>query len=253
MNLQEKKYIRSKFVGIFLLMILLISYCTLTGAGGYGDTIANPELTEQTRSITVIGEGIVQVVPDIAFANIGIETINTNVLKATGENSATMKIFLEKLHEMGIDEKDIQTYNYSIYFEQAYDRMYPQKLDEKDKSTCRYHVNNMVKVVIRNLDNVASILDVAVTAGANSIHGIRFTVENESELDDKVRNLAMSDASGKAKKLAELANVELGDVLSISEVVDSQMGMNYGIGGGGGFPPGEKDYKMQIKVTFLIK
>ena len=64
----------------------------------------------------------------------------------------------------------------------------------------------------------------------------------------------MSDARSRAQELADLADVELGPVLSISEIIGGMRvpltGMGGGMGADGGMAAGEVRFATQIQVTF---
>jgi uncharacterized protein YggE len=66
----------------------------------------------------------------------------------------------------------------------------------------------------------------------------------------------MDDARARAEELAGLAKVDLGEVLSVSEVIGgipmAVVGVKQGMGGGG-IAPGELELRTQIQVTFAIQ
>lgn len=208
-------------------------------------------------TITVVGEGTVNIQPDIARANIGVEVIGDTVQEASAENKATIEAVLEALKAQGIEEKDIQTSGFSIYAE----RYGPEgPLPEEET---RYRVSNNVMVTIRDLDTVGTVLDAAIEAGANNIYGVEFAVDDPSSVESDARADAIADAQAKAQELAELNGVGLGPVASISEIIGmgggyynsnfAQSAM-YQMGGGGGTPisPGELKLTMQIQVSYVI-
>ena len=53
--------------------------------------------------------------PDMARANIGVETIGSTVKGATTEAATTMDALIAALMEQGIAEVDIQTSGYSVW------------------------------------------------------------------------------------------------------------------------------------------
>ncbi len=72
----------------------------------------------------------------------------------------------------------------------------------------------------------------------------------------------MADAAAKAKSLATMGKVDLGQVMSISEVVGqgggyytSNFSKAEGLGGGGGtsVSPGELELTMSLQVTYAIE
>mgnify|MGYP001150845571 CR=1 FL=1 len=78
----------------------------------------------------------------------------------------------------------------------------------------------------------------------------------QSEWQSRARAEAVADARARAEELAELAGVELGDVLTISEVIGGgvmPVAYERAAMGGGGIAPGELQLAMQVQVTFAIQ
>ena len=141
------------------------------------------------------------------------------------------------------------------------DRPYsPEGLPSQDPI---YHVNNTVAITVRDLDQVGTTLGAAIDAGANSVNGITFNISEPDELRSDARQAATEDALAKAQELATLQGVEIGDVVTVSEVIggtgpifdSSQVAFAEGIGGGGVGPisPGEVEIVVRLQVTYQIK
>jgi uncharacterized protein YggE len=79
-----------------------------------------------------------------------------------------------------------------------------------------YIVENSVHVTVRDLDQIGEILNTAVQAGANTIHGIQFDVSDKTEALSEARQSAVANAETVAKELAQAAGVELGEIQTIS-------------------------------------
>jgi uncharacterized protein YggE len=120
-----------------------------------------------------------------------------------------------------------------------------------------YTAINNVEVRVRELDQLGDLMDTAVSAGGNTISGVRFTIGETADLQDQARQAAVEDAREKAEKLADLAGVSLGPVLSISEGGVSPMpvfGADIGLGGGGALPvePGAETVSVTVQVTWVL-
>ncbi len=209
------------------------------------------------RSITVVGEGIVNIKPDIAKTIIGVETVKETVAEASAENQEILTHVFEALKAAGIAEKDMQTAGFNIYAEQYYGA--PDGGSE-GAPQARYHVTNQVQVTIRDIDNVGDVLDAAIEAGANSTYGVEFKLDDQEPARAKARSLAVENAQDRALELAQLNDVTLGEVLSVSEVIGnsiyySSAQAQVGMGGGGGTPisVGELQLTMQVQVTYAIE
>lgn len=211
------------------------------------------------QTITVVGQGSVRIEPDVAQVSIGVETMAETVSEAVQENEVKMTSILEALAEAGIADKDVQTMHYSIQFER-----YPEPLPrvagtESGEPQPQYRVSNMVTVTVRDLDKVGEVLDGVVEAGANNIWGVSFSLADPEAAQADARADAVADAQARAEALAELGGVELGPVMSISEVVGGgavpmpMVAMERAASGAGPISPGEVEVGYQLQVTYFIE
>jgi len=113
----------------------------------------------------------------------------------------------------GVVEKDIQTQYYNIQQLTNYDPKTQQQ------TITGYSVTNTVTVKVRNVANTGTIIDTAAKAGGDNtrINSISFTVDDPTNYEKSARQLAIADAKAKAKQLADLAGVKLGNPTYIVE------------------------------------
>jgi uncharacterized protein YggE len=203
----EENIMRTKF---FLLVSVILMAALISACGGvaYAQT-PQPELTAPQRTITVTGSGKTSLTPDIAYISIGEHTENKDAAEAVAANNSQTQKVLEALKSFNIDPKDIQTTNFSIYPRQDYDQ-------EGKPTGITFVVDNTVYVTLRDIEKIGDLLDAAVKAGANSISGIQFDVENKTEALSAAREAAVADAQAQAEELAQAAGVGLGPVQSIN-------------------------------------
>jgi uncharacterized protein YggE len=239
--------------------LLIVAVLTL-GQAEFSPAVAQAQTgAELSRTITVVGEGTARIRPNIARANIGVEVMEPSVQEASRSATATMEAVLTALQQQGIEEKDIQTSSFNIWVDRPYG---PEGMPSEEPV---YRVNNNVIVTIRELDNIGSVLDTAIGAGANNIYGITFDLDDRSVVESEAREKAVANAKAKAQELAELNNLQLGDVLSVSEVVGDGVG-HYpgsfpevaaapGLGGGGAGPisPGELIFPMRLQIVYAAQ
>lgn len=171
---------------------------------------------EQKRIITVQGEGTISARPDTASVNAGVVAEAKNARDALTENTAKMTKVFDAIKSAGIEEKDIQTSNFSI--NPVYSRP-ARKPDgtQQDPKITGYRASNNVTVIIRDLDKVGAVLDELVTAGANNVNGVNFFIAKTQALMDDARRKAVEDALRRATILAGTAGANLGNVITISE------------------------------------
>ncbi len=107
-------------------------------------------------------------------------------------------------------------------------------VQEEKGSECRvefervligYQVTNTLTIKVRDLDNMGDIIDGATEAAGNlvRINRVSFTIEDTKPLQIEAREEAIAELLTKANALAELAGVELGKLVFLTEP-------------GGGFP-----------------
>lgn len=210
------------------------------------------------RTITVVGEGKITIKPDIAQTNIGVEVVASSVREASTETASIMKAVLAALKAQGVADGDIQTSGYNVWVERPYGPDGPQP----DKVL--YHTGNNVQVTVRDLDKLAAILDAAIEAGANNIYGVTFSLADPDRVMADGRGKAIKDARAKAEALAQMNQVKLGEVVSVSEIIGGDrgyypnsasrgLGGGDGLGGGGPISAGELGLTIQLQVTYALQ
>lgn len=114
-----------------------------------------------------------------------------------------------------------------------------------------------MQATVRDLKQVGAVLDTAVATGANNVWGVTFELENDTAVAQQMREKAVADAAERAASLAKLGRLELGDIVSISEVVGGgrgiQMPMASFAKGGTPVESGDLTFEGQIEVVYAIK
>lgn len=199
---------RNKFIVIGLLvMAVMVSACGSIVPGATPVSAANG--SSEIRTISVNGTSQVVLEPDIAFVSIGVHSEAGDAKASVASNNQQTQAVIDALVAAGVDMKDIQTINFSIY---PMDRYSPSgEVTEKI-----FAVDNTVYVKVRNLDGLGELLDAAVEAGANTVYGITFDLEDKQAAVAQGRESALENARQQAEQLAAAAGVSLGQVHSIS-------------------------------------
>ncbi len=192
-----------------LLIAVLLSGCA---GAALAQTTTPAAESASPRTLTVSGSGKAYLTPDIAYINIGVRSESAEASTAVTGNSISSGKVIDALKELGVEVKDIQTTNFSIYPQQKYD------MEGKPSGEITYVVENTVFVTVRNLENIGKLLDAAVSAGANQIYGIQFDVADKSAALSEARKGAVANAQAVAQELAEAAGVTLGEIQTINIV-----------------------------------
>ncbi len=189
-------------------LIFIAAVLTACGSVARAQTLQESE-GSPPRTISVSGSGRVTLTPDIAYISIGVHMENEDAAAAVASNNEQVQQVTDALESFDIDPKDIQTTNFSIFPRKDYD-------PEGKPLGITFIVDNSVHVTLRDIEEVGEVLDAVVKAGANSISGIQFDVEDKSEALSEARQAAVTDAQSQAEELAQAAGVELGPVQSIT-------------------------------------
>lgn len=203
--------------------------------------------------ITISGTGEAIGTPDIAVINVGMVSEGKTVVKAQTDNTTKMNGLIEALKKLGIDSVDLQTMDYSIYPKYEY--------SDGRSNIIGYQVSQSVKVKIRDLDKISSVLDAAGQAEANQVSGVQFSIDDPDILKEEARIEALIDAKTKAQNIAAALGVSLGQVVGFSEdtyspISSKYYGLSEGLGGAGELPQveaGSLDITSNVNVTFEIK
>jgi uncharacterized protein YggE len=215
--------------------------------------------TAQPKTLNVSGNGTVYLTPDIAYITVGVHTEDPDLASGVSKNNTQAQALVDALKKAGIAAKDIQTSNFSVYNNnngQTVDKTTGQVI-----SGSFYSVDNTVTVTVRDLSHLGSILNTAVSSGANNINSISFDVADKTAAMEQARQKAMANASSLATELAKTANVQLGGIQNITYSDNSPL-QYYAMGGGGAaaapnasvpIQPGQTQISVTVSVTYALK
>ena len=166
---------------------------------------------DAARTITVTGEGIVETNPDQATISLGVTTNADTAVAALAANSDAMTAMMAQLKAAGVAPADLQTSNLSLSPNwSGYD-------SASTPTIAGYIASNMLNVRVRDLEALGTILDAAVSDGANTMNGITFGLSEPNPVMNEARTRAVADATSRATVLAMAAGASLGPIVTITE------------------------------------
>ncbi|MBI4770356.1 MAG: SIMPL domain-containing protein [Chloroflexi bacterium] len=249
----NRKLRTTSMLCLLALAAAALSACSLTVSTG-------PEGQPQ-RSISVTGDGYADVQPDIATAQIGVQTRDRDAGAAVEANNELAGAVIAAIKALGVAQTDILTANFSVYAQSQPGPVLSPEPGAAEQVT--YVVDNSVIVTLRDLSRVGPVLDAAIGAGANSIQGVTFGVEDQSAGLKEARDRAMADARARAEQIAKATGVKLGKVTALNESrfggpAPQVMALREGVGGGAvqsapaPVSPGAFRVQLQVNVTYEI-
>ncbi len=238
-----------------LLALVAVGALVLAACGSGEESLVSPAGADGsiTNGINVSGQGKVTGKPDTLSVNLGVSLLRPTVDQATADAAAKATDIINAFKAAGVAEDDIQTANYNIYPEYDYSGAQQRLLG--------YRVTNEVRVKIRNLDTAGATIDAATAAGGDAtvINSLAFSIEDNAELLQMARTAAWTDAEAKARQLAQLAGLELGSAISITESISYDSPPIYyeraaadEAGASTPIESGTQDVIVNIQVTFRI-
>jgi uncharacterized protein len=202
-------------------------------------------------TITVIGRGQAVGQPDIAHALVEVSTSAKTLQEAAARNEDIIQAIMQVLVAGGVAVGDAQEYITWIFGE------------NRLTTISRYSVANQIRITIRDLSKIENLLAAVMNAGANHIFGFTFSVADLAALEAEARTKAMIDARARAMHLAELSNIEVGEIKMVSEVFNPPPVPFLEFGGRqmvlehpaavSSVASGQMIYEVQMQVTFNIK
>lgn len=166
----------------------------------------NADNETEKNTIEVYGLSNIKATPDTAEITIGVRTEEKTAKEAQQKNAEKMEEVVKNIKDIGINDEDIKTQNYSIY--PNYDWI-ERKNSSNERVITGYTVNNSVVITMKDLDKVSKIIDSSVASGANTTRNIRFKIEDTDELYNEALKEAMQNAKSKASAIAESINVKI--------------------------------------------
>jgi uncharacterized protein len=164
------------------------------------------------RTVQVSGSAVINVTPDRALLQLGVQTNGTTPDSTQNANFLAIQRVVNAVRGVGIDAKDIATDFYIVY--PVYDNY--NALEIKG-----YRIDNTVSVTVRDVNLADDVILAALKVGANEVQDVQFYTSELRGYRDQARSLAMKAAGEKAQALAGAGGAQAGCLLSASENIYS--------------------------------
>ncbi len=169
-----------------------------------------PGPAELGGTIVVGGTGRVAVDPDVADLRLGVAISRATVAEARSAAAGAMTAILAAVEAAGVAGRDTRTTLLSV--QPRYDYR-----DGQAPTLAGYDLSNVVEVTVRDLAALGGVVDGALEAGATSLDGLAFRVEDPTEAERAARTSAVAQARARAEVLAAAAGVAIAGVSDIVE------------------------------------
>lgn len=252
--------------GLGLLALALV--CLALASYAYASFQQAEYLGEVPASITVDGEGEVLAVPDVGQFSFSVRAEGDTAEIAQEESGTKINAILAYLKEVGIEEKDIKTQNYSLYPRWEYIEqicVFGRSCPPMEQIQNGFEVSQTVSVKVRDTNKAGEVISGVGERGATDISGLSFTIDDMDALKSEARAKAITDAKAKAEVLADQLGVKITRLISYYEngadysyeeqafARSVSLDAEDGSFGGPELPVGEESTKSNVSLTFEIE
>jgi uncharacterized protein YggE len=155
----------------------------------------------------------VEAEPDIATVSAGVTTQARTAVEAMRSNAQAMTAVVERIEQLGVAERDIQTSGISLGAMYDYDQANQRQVFRG------YQASNRVSVKLRDIQRTGEVLDALVAAGATDLGGPEWSIDDDTAARAQARSAAMERARAQALEYARLAGYSDLRLLEINETV----------------------------------
>ena len=250
---------RSVFWYLLNFTLVLVAVFGLIGIGTlvrYSNAIA------PSRTITISGEGKVEIVPDVATISASVVNRGVDATKVQQENTQKMNAVVAFVKSQGVKDADIKTTGYNLYPTNRWDPKTGASVPTG------YEATQTITVKLRDIGTAREKAGVVagglVPAGANQVYGITYDVENPEAQRAQARAKAFDDARSKASLMAEQNGVRIARVITFSESTGYGMPIYYDralsasskgaeAAVAPSIEPGSQQVQVNVNVTYEIR
>ena len=165
-----------------------------------------------SRTVSVQGEGTVNVAPDRAVVRFGVVSRAETAEAARSQNADAAARAMNAVRDLGIPDNRIRMEALQLQPRREYD---PETRQREEKG---YEATRQIVVNVDSLDRLPVLVTRVVQEGANRLSGIQYDLSDR----DAVRNDALREAAEAAQAKADLLATTLGASLGPVQEIREQ-------------------------------
>ncbi|MCG2691836.1 SIMPL domain-containing protein, partial [Microgenomates group bacterium] len=238
------KYMK-KFLSLVGIIVILIALCLLIPWEhvNWGKISILPAST-----ITVTGEAKKDELPQIANFSASVTATNVNKQTAINEVNTQMTKIIQAVKDFGIDQKDIQTQQVSVY------QTKEERLSVKDV----WQASNSISIKLRNINQASALTDLLQQSNTTNVYGPNYSLDDTTQAQVDLLSKAIDNAREKAEKIAVASKRKLGKIITLSEggtVIPGPVFRSMSVAETISTPvePGTETVYQSVTVTFELK
>jgi uncharacterized protein YggE len=197
----------------YALPLLLVTALTSPLAAAEIQIAATGPVVELTINENVEAE------PDLATVSAGVTSQARTAVEAMRTNAQSMTAVVNRIKQLGVAERDIQTSGINLGAMYDYDQPNQRQVFRG------YQASNRVSVKLRDIQRTGEVLDALVAAGATDLGGPDWSIDDDTAARSQARRTAMEKAQAQALDYARMAGYANVRLLEINESMISSRPM----------------------------
>ncbi len=242
---------------LYGLVLILVVVVALLGAFAIYTSYRTIELAnrppgQESKIISVSGNGILYTTPDIGWFIVSVSTRAGTAAEAEQQNNDLMSRMISALKSAGIAENDIKTTDFSLYpvYQDSSEPGQPPIL-------VGYQARHTINVTVTDLNQIGKMLDLAISTGANEVGGVYFGLSKAKaeQTQAQALQMAVEDANTKAKGIADAMGLKLTGPVSISYGSYYYEAVRADVAGApkeAPIMPGQLQYSISVQVNYAF-
>jgi uncharacterized protein YggE len=165
----------------------------------------------KVQKVTAHGVAEVSARPDQVRIDVGVVTQAQSAQEAAAVNAKQVSAVIADLKKAIGADGEVQTVSYYVH---------PNYTHPREGGTPRisgYTATNVVRVTSSDVANAGKLVDAATRTGANNVHGIEFSLKDESALRAKALAEAVKRARANADAMAAALGMKVSSVLLVED------------------------------------
>lgn len=173
-------------------------------------------------TITINGEGNVNLEPNIATFTVNINTTAKTAKEAASKNSEqtnkTINILKSIIPEKKSDaNKAISTQDYNLSPEYKWNK------EKQQQELTGFTASNTLLVKTKNLSELGTILDKTISSGITELNNLSFAYDNPEEAYKQALDLAIANAKERADIIATASDIQIEGIQDITVISTNQI------------------------------
>lgn len=228
----------------------------LVAALAFGAGCSEAADDSDLNTVTAAGSGKALSAPDTAEFTFGVQTSDPAAKPALDRAGTAADAISSAVQKAGVAKDDIQTSGVRV------EPVYAEYKEGVAPKVVSYRAHVTLRARVRDMEIIGTVIEAATGAGANTINGPTFTLEDDAEASDAAISDAVDDAKRRAQAMANASGRKLGPVVRVFETnVEVPFAQNWDYAFAGQGPemarariePGQLDVTARVTVIFSLE